>query len=433
MKPANVLVGALLSLGTIAGLASACDNGDGAPDLTPDAQSSSSSSSSSSGDAAPPPPEEDGSVCATDTYGGDLLPLELTVLFDVSSSLCFVQDTPDAGDDAAATDAGDDAAAPEADAGALDAGDAGGSSSYDNGHFDCTDLRSRWPATSSAMRSFLSSPSSAGLTVAVRTFGPVRSWTPPTVENNLCQASDYSTPDFEATELPSQQFANRVASISVKTEHPDATQTQTGAVIAGATLYTKARKDALAGSKGVAMVLVTDGNPEGCDPSLPVPNYATEQDKQYAYAAAAGALANGVKLYVLHTGGDKALLDMIADKGGTEAAITIDDPTNPEAIFEALEEIRRKALTCEMQIPQPPEGEPDYAKLNLSWTPGSSSAPELLAYDPTCSGPRSWHYDDENLPTKIELCPGICSDVTTSQTGKMDIVLGCATRPVTPN
>lgn len=376
--------------------------------------------------------------CATETLGGDLQPLEITLLFDISSSMCFVQHTPDldAGDGGADDDAGDASVLADAgplDAGALDAGapdagplDAGGP--YDNGHFDCTDARSRWPATTQALKTFLSSAQSAGLTVAVRTFGPVDSWTPPTLAGNRCTAGDYATTDFEATDLPSESFAQRIAAITPNTSHPDATQTQTGAVISGATLYTKGREAALAGTKGVAMVLVTDGDPQGCDPSLPIPNYDTAFDDQLAYDAASVAAAQGLKLYVLNIGGTKAVLDEIAQRGGTEAAITLEDPTNTVAIGEALESIRKKALSCTVNIPTPARGTPDYTKLNVVWTPrGNGGAEQILPQSTDCSNDRGWHYDDPQNPTRIELCADVCHEVTESTQGKLEIELGCQT------
>ncbi len=439
MKRIKVVMGVVVSLGVTVLAPSACGEGEGAEAIDADAQVP---TSSSSGDSAPPtdtPDSGDLDRCATETLGGDLLPLELTLLFDVSSSLCFVADPLDAGSDAGAdagdADAGDqdagDVDAGDADAGDVDAGDAGpsGPGPYDHGHFDCTNPASRWPATREALRAFLSSPKSAGLTLAVRTFGPVDSWTPPSVANNRCASANSETPDFEATELPSTSFANRVAGIAVDTRHPDATQTQTSSVIVGATKYTKARAAALAGSKGVAMVLVTDGNPQGCDPGLAVPNYGTEQDRQYAYAAAAGALAQGLKLYVLNIGGSQDVLDRIASQGGTEAAITLTDPTDTDAILQSLETIRRKALSCEVAIPVPASGVADFEKLNVVWTPeGSGGAPQPLVQSSDCADPRGWSFDNPSQPSKITLCPAVCAEVIASEIGKLDIVLGCQTR-----
>lgn len=368
--------------------------------------------------------------CAKETLGGDLQPLEITLLLDTSSSMCFVADEVDAGSDAGDLDAGDagDASAGEPDD-AGDAGDAGGPGIYDHGHFDCTDARSRWPAATQALRAFLSSADAAGLTVAVRTFGPVDAWSPSTLVGNRCEASQYETADYEATDLPSDSYANRIAAITPNTSHPDATQTQTGAVIRGATTYTKARRAALAGSKGVAMLLLTDGDPQGCDPALPIPNYDTPVDDELAYAAATAAAADGLKLYVLNIGGTKAVLDQIAENGGTESAVTIDDPTQTAAIGAALESIRKKALSCTVTIPTPAVGTPDYDKLNVRWTPrGAGGAEQLLTQSPDCADGRGWHYDDAANPKNIELCPDVCSEVTESKQGLLEILLGCVTQ-----
>lgn len=409
------------------------------------ADESAASSPADSGVSADPvdssSAQPDTGRCVKETLGGDLQPLELTLLLDTSSSMCFVRHeddagAPDAGDpDAGNLDAGEpDAGALDAgdlDAGDLDAGDGGAPNPFDNGHFDCTDPRSRWPAASQALRTFLSSANAAGLTVAVRTFGPVDSWSPPSLAGNRCEASDYETADYEATELPSESFANRIAAITPQTGHPDATQTQTGAVIHGATRYTAARRAALAGTKGVAMVLLTDGDPQGCDPSLPVPNYDTEVDDQLAYEAATAATAQGLKLYVVNIGGTKAVLDEIAKRGGTESAVTLEDPRDTAALLQALSGVRKKALSCTVNIPTD-AGPVDTGRLDVVWTPrGTGGAEQILPHSADCANGRGWHYDDTNAPKTIQLCPEVCAEVIASDQGRLDLVVACA-EPVEP-
>ena len=74
--------------------------------------------------------------CAQQTLGGNLKPIELTLVFDKSASMCYQGNS-----------------AP---------------------NFDCTNQQTRWPATSAALRNFFTDPKSAGLTVAVRSFGPIK-------------------------------------------------------------------------------------------------------------------------------------------------------------------------------------------------------------------------------------------------------------------
>lgn len=38
-----------------------------------------------------------------------------------------------------------------------------------------------------------------------------------------------------------------------------------------------------------------------------------------------------------------------------------------------------------------------------------------------------WHYDAPKNPTKVELCPASCDQVTMDRGGRIDVVFGCAT------
>ncbi|RYE50706.1 MAG: ATP-binding cassette domain-containing protein [Rhizobiaceae bacterium] len=53
-----------------------------------------------------------------------------------------------------------------------------------------------------------------------------------------------------------------------------------------------------------------------------------------------------------------------------------------------------------------------------------------IAYLPQsadCADPRGWQYDDPANPKHIRLCGAICDEVLGTQTGKIDVVLGCET------
>ena len=45
---------------------------------------------------------------------------------------------------------------------------------------------------------------------------------------------------------------------------------------------------------------------------------------------------------------------------------------------------------------------------------------------PICAGVNDgWYYDNNNSPTKITLCPAMCTAVGNSTGGKMEVLLGC--------
>jgi len=350
-------------------------------------------SSGASGTSGNLPPDLE--ECGVDTLGGNLLPVELTLIFDKSSSMCAVPGPVN-----------------------------------EPTVFDCADARTRWPATSSALRTFLTAPESAGLTLAAVPFGPVQQFPNNTVAKNNCEAAKYQTipANFGPTELPNEPLATAILSELPQFPGGDgyATMTQTGPAISGSLMYSVARKAALNGEKGVAMLLVSDGDPTGCGTD---PKGASPEDQAQAVAAAQAATDAGIKLYVLNIGGTKARLDQIAAAGGTEQAITIDNPTDASAIGTALAAIRGQTLSCEFPIPTPTNGlEPDYTKLNVTYTP-PGGAPQLLAQTTDCAtNPRGWQYDNAANPTKINLCAAVCEEVLSSITGQINVVLGCATK-----
>lgn len=358
-------------------------SGESTPITTPNGNSS------SGGDAGQRTPPASLAECATSTLGGNLLPMQLTLLLDTSSSMCLVGEPP-------------------------------------NQTFDCANPSTRWQATTAALRTFLTAPGSAGLTIAITRFGPVDSFNPNTVATNRCNANQYETPVYQPKELPWQEAeaAELNTAIFIETSNGDATQTQTAAVIGGGTTYTLAEKARLAGQKGVAMLLVSDGIPAGCDPASPTAG--TDVDRNLAYTAAKAANDAGLKLYVLNLGGQEDVLQEIAENGGTEA-IRISG-TDTSEIVSKLNQIRGETLSCEFAIPKPEVGNPDYKQMNLGWTAQAGGTPEVLVQSADCSQGRGWQYDNPDAPTSIRLCGAICDEVLASTGGQIDVVLGCETR-----
>lgn len=329
--------------------------------------------------------------CAVDKLGGELLPMELTLVFDKSSSMCW---------------------APSAN------------------KYDCADASSRWPATSTALRAFLTAQQSAGLTMAVQPFGPVDQFPNNTVATNRCDPALYQAipANFGPSDLPSQTLADAVLADLPPFPGGDgnATMTQTGPALRGALTYSVARQTQLAGTKGVAMLLVSDGDPTGCGTD---PKGHTTRDQELATEAAAAAATAGIKVYVLNIGGRTDLLNAIAAAGGTEQAITIANPTDASQIGNALADIRGQTLSCEFPIPQPSNGlKPNFEQLNVTYTPPGQAAQTLTQTDSCADNPRGWQYDNPQVPTKIMLCAGVCEEVLASVTGQINVVLGCATQ-----
>jgi hypothetical protein len=168
----------------------------------------------------------------------------------------------------------------------------------------------------------------------------------------------------------------------------------------------------------VAVVLVTDGDPNDCNSTIG------------AVANAAQAAAATMPTYVIGIG-DVANLDTIAAAGGTKSAFIV-STTNPNQTVTdfqmALATIKGSTLSCEYQIPSAPKGQTlDIDKVNVIYTPSTGPA-QTLPYNKTCSGNgQGWHYDDPTMPTKIEICPTSCTTIDADSGAKIDVELGCGT------
>jgi hypothetical protein len=75
--------------------------------------------------------------------------------------------------------------------------------------------------------------------------------------------------------------------------------------------------------------------------------------------------------------------------------------------------------------------EPDWANLTLN-VDGTVTP---LPYDPSSAERLAWHYDNEELPTQLELCVDACALARQGQandSNELRLVVGCAKMP-TPN
>jgi hypothetical protein len=261
--------------------------------------------------------------------------------------------------------------------------------------------QSKWAACSAGLDAFFADPASAGISASLQFFmGP-----------DECNVDAYATPQVPMTSLPnSTVFANAIAATMPNGETP------TVPALEGALKYAAATQKGNPGAK-VAVVLVTDGEPNGCNSSIPD-----------AADAATGA-ASSTPTYVVGIGKVKNL-DAIAMAGGTGQAfiVSTSNPTQTAVDFGAsLAKIRGSSLGCEYQIPAAPAGQTlDFNAVNLVFTP-SGGTPETLLYDKDCAG-SGWHYDDPLQPTKIEICPASCTTIQGDIRASINLELGCATQ-----
>jgi hypothetical protein len=125
-------------------------------------------------------------------------------------------------------------------------------------------------------------------------------------------------------------------------------------------------------------------------------------------------------------------LNELAESGGTEQAFLIDtgDPTATQAAFrKAIEAIRESSLSCSLPIPEHPEGKTTFEKDNIDVSVTIGDEVQRFAYDNECTELGSWHYDDDEKPTSIELCDLTCVDLKSKPEAHLNVDFLCEPRP----
>jgi len=245
-----------------------------------------------------------------------------------------------------------------------------------------------------------------------------------------CDAGTYAAPVVEIAPLPG--IAPSIIS-AIGAKEP-AGATPSAPALAGA--IQQAHDWALAHpDHQVAVVLATDGLPSEC---IADPNGDPSGIQGVTAAAKAGVSGTpSVKTFVIGVfGADDTTapqnLDDIAVAGGTEKAFVVTTGSDVEQQFlDALDTIRGSGIACELQIPTPTSGKPDFGRVNVYFT--ETDTPELLYNVPDASscetGENDWYYgmDAAGVPNKIIACPDTCARFQAATMGKVTIGVGCLT------
>jgi hypothetical protein len=262
----------------------------------------------------------------------------------------------------------------------------------------------KWPSAVAALKAFFSDPSSKGLNASIQFFS----------QPDDCNVASYATPDAPMRALPDAlAFSTRLDATSPNGGTPTLPAMQ------GAIQYAQQVKATITNGEKVVIVLVTDGDPNGCNSD---PNNV---------AAAAATVAATIPTYVIGVGPDATKLNTIATGGGTAPAIIV-DTNNPAQITADLQKaigaIKKASLGCSYGLPPPPAGKTlDIGAVNVNYTPGGGSL-TTLPYSADCSNANGWHYDSAVAPTQIVMCASSCSTLQADKSGgAIDIVFGCAT------
>lgn len=90
-------------------------------------------------------------------------------------------------------------------------------------------------------------------------------------------------------------------------------------------------------------------------------------------------------------------------------------------------------LSCEWDIPEPPEGQSfDPTKVNVDLNlDGVDESIFFVDSEAACAGGEGWYYyPDNSAPVSIRACPTTCTRVQAATQAQVDILFGCDTIPV---
>lgn len=276
----------------------------------------------------------------------------------------------------------------------------------------------KWAAAKGALKAFFQDPKVAGLRVAIRFFPDT------TCDSPECDIDACTTPQVKIGKLTAQSApddAQEALLIKAIDGAFPVGGTPMFAALGGAEQAAAIHLSQNPSHKA-AVVLVTDGTPNGCE---------TDVDK-IAELAAQAFKTFAVTTYVVGLdGANQDQLDKIAAAGETDSAFYLGQGDIQQSLLAAFQAIQGKGLACQFKLPKDEEVDPN--KVNVLYTAATSDEPALIgqvAAADACSGTKDgWYYDDPSLPTAILLCPASCEKVESDPDGKLEVVFGCATEP----
>ena len=282
----------------------------------------------------------------------------------------------------------------------------------------------KWTNATKALTDFFKDTGSAGLRVALRFF-----------PDDGCEGGNDAQCMMNTCEVPLVSLASlTIDAAPVDTQEQkliDAVSSKTPSggtpmsiALGGAEKWAADYQSAHLGEKTV-VVLVTDGDPNGCD----------ENVSNIAALAATTLASNGVLTYAVGlVGATPMTMTSIATAGGTQA-IFIGNGNASADLITALKAIQGSQVSCTFQMPtMGAMGETIDPKLvNVNYTPGDGSPAVTFGQvdnQAACTAQKGgWFYDNPSKPTTITLCPSTCTSVQADEKAKIDILLGCATKP----
>lgn len=282
-----------------------------------------------------------------------------------------------------------------------------------------TEHDDRWTPTTNAIKSFVSSPESAGIGIGLQYF--------PLGKNNdeKCESATYAEPSVPIAPLPGNAQA-MIASIDAHyfdkencCDAPEHQGTPTRPAIEGVFSYLHEwlrihpERDAVA-------LLATDGEPSKCDD-----NKIADVSRVMSEAASG---TPSIKSYVIGIGDQEDLEELAAAGGTGQGAFAVDGTggMTEKQLLATLNTIRGENVRCDFEVPSGKYADPNLTNVETT-AEGRATATLVKVPKPddcTHATQGGWYHDDAT--ERIHLCPDVCKSIHTEPNVKVNIVVGCA-------
>lgn len=278
---------------------------------------------------------------------------------------------------------------------------------------------SKWDKAKAAFLQFFQDPENQSAKISVA----LRFWPDNGCDDQSCNVAACANPQVPLGDLADPAQVSQLTEL-YNSKSPGG-NTPMFAALGGAAQWGVANAQQGEGATATVIVFVTDGEPHGCDEDI---NHIAKN------AADAYAQAKVTTFAVGLAGSNEADMQAIATAGSSTKPYLIGNGDAQAELAAALKEIQKTTLACVFAMPEAQGPDPiDPALVNLSYTP--ANAPPIAigqVTDPSqcdAAGGWGWYYDDPNNPHVIQLCPALCDNVQKYEGGKIDVILGCETKP----
>lgn len=281
------------------------------------------------------------------------------------------------------------------------------------------DDNDKWGKAQSAFLGFFQDPANQAAKINVA----LRFWPDGNCNGSSCDINACSQAQADLGPLSDPAHVQELVSL-YNSKGPDG-NTPMFAALGGAAKWGIENAQQAEGAEVTVIVFVTDGEPNGCDENI---------DHIAKHAADAYSAAKVQTFAVGLAGSNEGDMAKIAVAGNTMTPFLIGNGNAEADLAAALKEIQKSTLSCVFAMPEATGPDPiDPGLVNLTYTPENAPAIQIgqvgSAAECDAAGGWGWYYDNPENPAIFTLCPALCTNVQKDGGGKIDVILGCETKP----